>query len=1343
MPRILLHCKIIYFATAKDIFLEEFKSGDRLSKKCGLSLQRMIADVKTFPEKPAGNEIFIVSQKVSQIIQETTEQIGGILYVCQVYAQRYLGEHVEDQFRGTSQSIRNLIPELLALFLKFFYLASKHLDKNAFERILRSSFKSECKELKDIAHEARMKVQKLYDIAQIDFEDTVLDILRQLGKNPQDVRRLEKFVKNAAKSIGDQLVSIQSGIEKIQTRQDVEEIKSSFSGNLEWFQKGHILDLTHPVNQYLENISKDRYHEKSCEWIWTESEFKDWAKQDHGVLCISGKGGVGKSVLVSTIISGFTNNLSQAKLKSEKKPLLLTFFCRYGEANTTDSSKILLHLCAQLFHKADDKANGDGSEQLVLKKECNEAVEAAKAKLKEPEKMRPDSMATLALKSLFSNLQKVFGRPVVITIDALNECSDEQRFLTTLESLQVHVLVSSRSLLRTKCIVVDEEKATKHISLYVSDTLTRLELLWETEELEDAVEDIIKYAKGTFKYASSVMEILRRPESAFLTYEAFKHDLPVEGCDLYVRQVKELSEPHRRILITALRWLVCAGETVDIVLVADELSKTFTMDARKHTSDNKETPRALQIYSKSFLDIGRDMLKVTGTTLQLEHGSVRDFVLSGKDAYFAQAGGAEGHLRMAQHLIRTLNSPAFQKRYLSDEAIKRRKTKSSAGKTEPLRYELVHWPKHVRCADVELKQMERHDLVPEWVTLLDEIKRFMDPENKVFACWLKLKSTAEEDRTKDTALHTASRYGIPSLIESLLNDKDLGIKNQNDDTPLHLVCRGEGNFLGMDHLLSPSVVNKTNKNGETPIFIACKNARDNLGPIEKLLEHGADPTIPDKSKATCLHSAAASRNIKLCRLLLADGVKNKSKVDADAGDSMGETPLHLACKLTEGSLGVIRLLLQHGANVNAQDAESQAPLYEACTAGCGEAVELLLGQKADVNDDDVNGQTALHAAIHAGSLPIVKQLLDHNNNQLVYNLREKLKDDKKASRRLDAYRTLVEKEAKEVNAVNLLAKNLNKQEALTYAAFRKEFEIMEYLLSVHQDRGSNLDFLLETDRDHMTPLQYCIKHGACSSVQQLLDLRKSVTGQNSDTQGKNAQIELVKKMCEVPSTAGGNQALHTAARQGNLQIVKLLLDSGASVNARTNVSYVYGRTPIDVAFVGWQRCVDIKNKQSLMFEDIIVELSHHVQHQISGWALKLNCASERGSTKVFQLFEKWHSKKDEYGWTPTMVAAQSKFNVAQDHNSTQPTNSGTQPPTRWSSKDKDARLKVSEDGLLVSFTARDVSKLTQMSIRADNPVQPEQKKFYFEVSLEKSKSNKPYVDLQLFIQIKAHANGIL
>lgn len=265
------------------------------------------------------------------------------------------------------------------------------------------------------------------------------------------------------------------------------------------------------------------------------------------------------------------------------------------------------------------------------------------------------------------------------------------------------------------------------------------------------------------------MEIFRRPEAAFLTYEKFKQDLPVEGSDFYARQVKGMEEANRKILITALRWLVCAGDTIDMVLVADELSQNFT---QKNRVVDKQTPEALETFSKCFLEIGQDILKVTGTTLQLEHSSVRDFVVLGKDANFAQAGGAEGHLRMAEHLIRTLNTPGFQKRYLSKEAIKRKKM-------EPLRYELANWPKHLRCTDVALKKMEHPGSLPRrWNTLLDEVERFMSPQNKVFGSWLEITSTAEEDRTKDSALHTASRYGIPTLVERLLKHEELDARNK-------------------------------------------------------------------------------------------------------------------------------------------------------------------------------------------------------------------------------------------------------------------------------------------------------------------------------------------------------------------------------------------------------------------------------------------------------------------------------------------------------------------------------------------------------------------------------------
>lgn len=57
------------------------------------------------------------------------------------------------------------------------------------------------------------------------------------------------------------------------------------------------------------------------------------------------------------------------------------------------------------------------------------------------------------------------------------------------------------------------------------------------------------------------------------------------------------------------------------------------------------------------------------------------------------------------------------------------------------------------------------------------------------------------------------------------------------------------------------------------------------------------------------------------------------------------------------------MLLEHGAQVDARNADNQTPLHLACLAQCTETVELLLINKANVNASYKDGRTALHAAI--------------------------------------------------------------------------------------------------------------------------------------------------------------------------------------------------------------------------------------------------------------------------------------------------------------------------------------------------------------------------------------------
>jgi len=66
------------------------------------------------------------------------------------------------------------------------------------------------------------------------------------------------------------------------------------------------------------------------------------------------------------------------------------------------------------------------------------------------------------------------------------------------------------------------------------------------------------------------------------------------------------------------------------------------------------------------------------------------------------------------------------------------------------------------------------------------------------------------------------------------------------------------------------------------------------------------------------------------------------------------TPLHLASRIM-GDLGIVELLINNGANVNATTRNGYNSLMVACVRNDTELVELLLKNKSDVNQISKNG----------------------------------------------------------------------------------------------------------------------------------------------------------------------------------------------------------------------------------------------------------------------------------------------------------------------------------------------------------------------------------------------------
>ncbi|XP_028076980.1 ADP-ribosylation factor GTPase-activating protein AGD3-like isoform X2 [Camellia sinensis] len=73
--------------------------------------------------------------------------------------------------------------------------------------------------------------------------------------------------------------------------------------------------------------------------------------------------------------------------------------------------------------------------------------------------------------------------------------------------------------------------------------------------------------------------------------------------------------------------------------------------------------------------------------------------------------------------------------------------------------------------------------------------------------------------------------------------------------------------------------------------------------------------------------------------------------------------LHLACETAD--IGMLELLLQYGANINASDSRGQTPLHRCIVAGKATFVKLLFSRGADPQAVDEEGKTPLELAVES------------------------------------------------------------------------------------------------------------------------------------------------------------------------------------------------------------------------------------------------------------------------------------------------------------------------------------------------------------------------------------------
>ena len=123
--------------------------------------------------------------------------------------------------------------------------------------------------------------------------------------------------------------------------------------------------------------------------------------------------------------------------------------------------------------------------------------------------------------------------------------------------------------------------------------------------------------------------------------------------------------------------------------------------------------------------------------------------------------------------------------------------------------------------------------------------------------------------------------------------------------------------------------------------------------VRSLLSEKVDVNAAQGDGMTALHWAASHDDLEMTELLLQSGA------DVKAGTRIGAiTPLFMACK--NGSAAIIEALLKAGASASLPDEHGTTPLMMAAASGSADAVKMLLDHEADVNAKEAaHGQTAL------------------------------------------------------------------------------------------------------------------------------------------------------------------------------------------------------------------------------------------------------------------------------------------------------------------------------------------------------------------------------------------------
>lgn len=396
----------------------------------------------------------------------------------------------------------------------------------------------------------------------------------------------------------------------------------------------------------------------------------------------------------------------------------------------------------------------------------------------------------------------------------------------------------------------------------------------------------------------------------------------------------------------------------------------------------------------------------------------------------------------------------------------------------------------------------------------------------------------------------------------------------------------------------------------TAMHLAAEKNRPDL--IEYLHTAGLSLNQQDSQGATPLHVAVANKKPEALQKLI------DLKADANIRNSQIETPLHLAA--AQGNVEAAEALLslpevRRGINDHRTYSKGWTPLMAATHGNHPAIIEKIVAVGGDVNQTDNENRNSLFIAVEHGHLEAAKLLLTlgadckkgpnstYNKSSMVHWIHDK----NYAEMLLLLYN----------GGFDLNVKDGSGQTALNKAAEQQSKDKIKHLLALGADPNlpndygrRPLDTIIEhysfSYNDHAEIIGQLVSHGADVNLSPLPTVHQSPLHVAARNGNVNVMKLLVAHNANIDQPTRGADAMTPfmmAAESGKHLAAQFLQEQGANVFKKDN----WGRTALIFAARGG----DEKTLESLL--------------AIPGMDAKIDEQDSRGRSAMHHAFRKYHS----------------------------------------------------------------------------------------------------------------------